>query len=167
MINCQCGADSTPVGAGVDALEFALCDLDLHARLLGSLLNFAQADRLVLGGPVGVGPTGRCSAPSPGEHQASPRHRATTRVAPTMLRLRMPVHAWWQRNVYFLSPGNFTLCVIRKQSPLKGRYFVKRAGKKGGDHWVALCPVPLPLRTHPPWATQASPLHSAPLPLSR
>ena len=43
--------------------------------------------------------------------------------------------------------------------PFKGRYFVKRAGKlvrlvgagvagkKGGDAWVALRPVPLPLRT--------------------
>ena len=59
---------------------------------------------------------------------------------------------------------------------LKGRYFVKRAGKrvrpvgagvagkKGGDPWVALRPVPLPLPTCPPWATQASPLHTTPLP---
>src|SRR6266566_3869496 len=29
----------------------------------------------------------------------------------------------------------------------------KRAGKKGGDPWVALRPVPLPLPTCPPWAT--------------
>src|SRR5438034_2495507 len=34
----------------------------------------------------------------------------------------------------------------------------------GGDPWVALRPVPLPLRPCPPWATQASPLHCAPLP---
>ena len=44
------------------------------------------------------------------------RHRATTRVAPTMLRLRKPVRAWWQRNVSFPSLGHFTLCVIRQQS---------------------------------------------------
>ena len=37
-------------------------------------------------------------------------------IAPTMLRLRKPVHAWWQRNVSFPSPGHFTLCVIRQQS---------------------------------------------------
>ena len=57
-----------------------------------------------------------------------------------------------------------------------GRYVMKRAGKRvrlvgagvagmrGGDPWVARRPVPLPLRACPPWATQASPLHSTPLP---
>ena len=66
--------------------------------------------------------------------------------------------------------------ILSSPSPLKGRYFVKRAGKrvrpvgtgvagkKGGDPCVALRPVPLPLRTCPLWATQASPLYSAPLP---
>src|SRR6266496_1936763 len=68
MINCQCGDDSAIVGAGVDSVEFATSDLDLHARLLGSLLNFAQADRLVFGGPVGVRPRDR----------ATTSHRATT-----------------------------------------------------------------------------------------
>src|SRR5207244_9406770 len=38
------------------------------------------------------------------------------------------------------------------------------AGRKGGDPWVARRPVPLPLRPCPSWATQASPLHSSPLP---
>src|SRR5438552_10084326 len=38
---------------------------------------------------------------------------------------------------------------------------------RGGDSWVALCPVPLLLGPCPPWATQASPLHSTPLPHSR
>ena len=76
--------------------------------------------------------------------------------------------------------GEIALRIVRPQgasgAPLKGRYFVKRAGKRirlvgagvagmtGGDPWVARRPVPLPLRTCPPWATQASPLHSAPLP---
>src|SRR6266487_6984976 len=49
----------------------------------------------------------------------------------------------------------------------KSRVGAGVAGKKGGDPWVARRPVPLPLRPCPPWATQASPLHSSPLPLSR
>src|SRR6266487_5872065 len=65
MINCQCGDDSAIVGAGVDSVEFAPSDLDLHARLLGSLLNFAQTDRPVFG-PV----TGR--PPGTGRPQGSP-----------------------------------------------------------------------------------------------
>src|SRR6266487_4703881 len=85
MINCQCGDDSTTVGAGVDALEFALCDLDLHARLLGSLLNFAQADRLVLGGPVGVGRSGRCWAPSQGDHKGRPYYATASQAGVCMV----------------------------------------------------------------------------------
>src|SRR5207247_8302234 len=34
----------------------------------------------------------------------------------------------------------------------------------GGDRWVALRPVPLPLRPSPPSATQATPPPRAPLP---
>ena len=73
MINRQCGDDSAIVGAGVDSVEFAPSDLDLHARLLGSLLKFAQADRSVLG-PVTGRPqvTGRPRAPSPGDHKGRP-----------------------------------------------------------------------------------------------
>ena len=49
------------------------------------------------------------SAPAPGDHKGRPYYA-------TMLRLRKPVRAWWQRNVSFPSPGHFTLCVIRQQS---------------------------------------------------
>jgi hypothetical protein len=72
------------------------------------------------------------ASPSEGDHKGSPlpcygcasrcvhggktRQRATTRVAPTILRLRKPVRAWRQRNVSFPSHGHFTLCVIRQQS---------------------------------------------------
>ena len=63
-----------------------------------------------------------------GEHKASPllwygfarrcvqggdaRSQGDPRVAPTMVRLRMPGRAGWQRNVSFHSPGHFALCVI-------------------------------------------------------
>src|SRR6266849_7714907 len=49
MIDCQCGNDSTIVGAGVDSVKFASRDLDLHARLLGSLLNFLELTRPLFG----------------------------------------------------------------------------------------------------------------------
>src|SRR5438046_2163527 len=47
MIDCQRSDDSAAVGASVDSVEFAPRDLNLHSRLLGSLLNFAQTDRPV------------------------------------------------------------------------------------------------------------------------
>src|SRR6266487_4479293 len=39
-----------------------------------------------------------------------PRHRATTRVAPTMRRLGKLVRAWWQRNVFSFARTFHALC---------------------------------------------------------
>src|SRR2546428_3609386 len=58
-----------------------------------------------IGPVIGRPQAGVCivaKAPSPGDHEH--RYRATTRVAPTMRRLRQPVRVWWQRNVFFLRP---------------------------------------------------------------
>src|SRR2546425_1236461 len=47
MIYCQCGDDSTLVSAGIHTLEFTRGYLDLHHRILCSLLDFTEQNRPV------------------------------------------------------------------------------------------------------------------------
>src|SRR2546422_7424657 len=123
------------------------------------------------------------SAPSPGDHKGSPllcygfasggmhgpHHRATTRDRPYYATASQAGACMVAKERFFPFTRKFYAMCHSKQSPLKGRYFVKRAGKMGGDHWIALCPVPLPLRTYLAPAPHgrrkrphSTPLHSRP-----